>query len=328
MGRYCHACAEAGLEAGDFEGCTIEPVFDPTICYRCGKDGGDTEFERAGAYPLCDACVTYARAWPFPIWLRAAAVVLLALLVYALVDGRRYFRAAAAVTRAERLVAKRAYAEAGEELSAALAAAPTSVNAILMKIEAELLAGHPDEAETWIEKFGDRRDDDPRIGRINGILERVGKAHEKLDEAGRISEEKDDARAALVLVREAQRLYPEGAYIREYAEALEGNVAFDDGDYAKFHAVAAKFAKRYPGNAQYVAQLASALACLYAATGDVARKVEAEAKLAEAERLGGDDGIAAYAKRIRHRLATREIISRLEYEKRFGKPDTDKKDEK
>jgi tetratricopeptide (TPR) repeat protein len=105
--------------------------------------------------------------------------------------------------------------------------------------------------------------------------------------------------------------------------------AFDHKDYSRFLKLANEYAKKHPKDATAQAQVASALACLYATQGDEKLRRQAEDKLQEAKKLDEAAIIEArYEERIRHRLDTREIISREEYLKRFPEAQPSSKETK
>ncbi len=98
----------------------------------------------------------------------------------------------------------------------------------------------------------------------------------------------------------------------------EAGLAFDQKDYDRFLQAAETMAREQPGEAVAQAQIASALACRYAVTGDENIRRQAESKLDEAKTLGLDPIKSShYEERIRHRLETREIIDAKEFSRRF-----------
>jgi hypothetical protein len=107
-----------------------------------------------------------------------------------------------------------------------------------------------------------------------------------------------------------------------YLAVAEGAAAFEAKDYDTFLAKSqARFAlmPRDYGNAACVA---SAYACKYAVTGDESHKARAEEFLQKARALAGDadrEALAEYEARIRHRLASRQILTVAEYYRLFPK---------
>jgi hypothetical protein len=98
----------------------------------------------------------------------------------------------------------------------------------------------------------------------------------------------------------------------------EAGAAFRKKDYDRFERLAEDAAKQQPGDAIAQAQVASALACEYAVSGNEALRRRAEAKLDEANRMDSATlGATHYVERIRHRLETREIIDSKEFFRRF-----------
>lgn len=318
---YCPSCAERVVEErGPFSEDDVERRFDPTVCANCGHDAGDAELPRLAGLPACEACAERFRNRPFPVWIRASFVILLALLVASLVSGAHYFGAAANVVRAERLMESGEHAEASALLDGAIEKAPDSAKALLLKAKAAFLAGDPQGGYAALERFGRRTDEQELIAEVNAILERVEEAFGKVQEANELADAEDDE-GALRAAQEAARLYPEWPGTAELVESCEAGVAFHRKDYDEFHAISARVAARHPESSVHVAMLASALACRYAATGDSALKAQAEQTLARAESLIGDaeerTAFEEYAERIRYRIRTREIITRSEYNRRF-----------
>ncbi len=101
-------------------------------------------------------------------------------------------------------------------------------------------------------------------------------------------------------------------------QVSSAGAAFDNKDYDEFRRIAETMAKEQPNDAASLGRLASAYACQYALHGDPDMRKAAEAKLEEAKKLN-DKAFQAdnYEERIRHRLATREIIDAKEFGRRF-----------
>jgi hypothetical protein len=129
--------------------------------------------------------------------------------------------------------------------------------------------------------------------------------------------QEDKCEQAQALLSRCNRLPPSFG-VSDLREQATAGAAFARKEYDKFLQVAEAVADRKPNDAVAQAQMASALACLYAVRGDDQLRRRAEAKLQEAKKLGGDAFVAsAYEERIRHRLQTREIIPRQEFLRRF-----------
>ena len=107
-------------------------------------------------------------------------------------------------------------------------------------------------------------------------------------------------------------------------------MAFQKKDYGRFLKIAEDAVQRRPESPAALALLASALSAQYAATGEAPYRERAQKALEDAARTS--EGSAAdkaryeeYAPRIRHRLETREIVDRAEYDRRFRAPKSEKK---
>lgn len=101
--------------------------------------------------------------------------------------------------------------------------------------------------------------------------------------------------------------------------SAQANVAFEKKQYDKFLQIAQAQLELTPGSAFSVAGVASAYACKYAETGkeDYAREALRYVEIASKMVSPNDIAVKQYEQRIRHRLATREIITRQEYERSF-----------
>jgi len=71
----------------------VQQQIDPTICAGCGLDNGDAEFVRLGPLPVCSACEALFRNRPFPIWIKAALVGMIILVVSTFVWNSRFMSA-------------------------------------------------------------------------------------------------------------------------------------------------------------------------------------------------------------------------------------------
>jgi hypothetical protein len=96
--------------------------------------------------------------------------------------------------------------------------------------------------------------------------------------------------------------------------------AFERGDYETFLSIAQKQWEMWP-RPETASVLASALACKYAVTGDPQYQKQSEDMLQEAERGSQQPdqkkSFAEYSERIRYRLASRQIIDKPEYDRKF-----------
>jgi len=93
--------------------------------------------------------------------------------------------------------------------------------------------------------------------------------------------------------------------------------AFDRKDYDGFLAKSQELLKTTPNDASAYAAVASAFACKYAVSGNEEFRTASLENLAKAKAMNGSPSLPEYVARIEYRLATREILSRSEYERRF-----------
>jgi hypothetical protein len=138
----------------------------------------------------------------------------------------------------------------------------------------------------------------------------------------------DNSKEAVALLQDAHDFFSEAN--EDYAEFLgtwlflqqaKMSNAFDEKNYDLFLSLAVENGKRYPEKAYSQDSLASAYACQYAVIGNSDFRGESyrTQALQALEKyltlVGGAD--VDFEQRIKHRLETREIITRLEFLKRF-----------
>jgi hypothetical protein len=319
--RLCQPCGEKELAEkapGRKAEEIVEPLLDPTVCAICEKDAGNEELRTVAGAPVCEACEQGLRRRPVPGWVKAAGVVVLALACLSLARNWRFFEAYWELRQAA------GAQEAGEmgRAHALLASAAERVPECreLAKAVRET-AGFPKVEEAW--KAAGRRE----FARAASLIEEAMKTLPASRELACLRDffraldlmDKDRSAEALAIFRRLKKDLPELPGIDMAVDSAELGAAFEGKDYDTFLAKAEAMRAGDPKNAFRIAQVASALACKYAVTGEAPFKTRAETALAEARAAAGKDDahLPEYEERIRHRLRTREIISRREYDRRF-----------
>jgi tetratricopeptide (TPR) repeat protein len=295
-------------------------VVDPTICTRCKTDYGNTELPLIGGSPFCHTCADLIYAYPFPAWLKAGFAALLLLLAFALYRGAPYFAAGRHLVQARRAMDNQKYDSAAIHFAAILPVKPTDQEVVLLGAKAHLMTGNIAGAQEFL-TIREKYDDNALFQEVNSLWERAVKAWEKADSAGKLIQANQTAQANRLMI-EAAREYPESPALAVGALLTKGGEAFDRRDYDTFLATSRQALALAPDEPRMIAGVASALACKYAVTGDVRYRTEAESLLVQAQAAaeGSAEDKAShdeYAERIRHRLATRVIIDKDEYNRRF-----------
>src|SRR5437016_6041791 len=92
---YCEPCVWKASREAKEKGLPSDYVSltDNSVCVRCGASSGVTDFQLVGKQPLCPPCGQLVQDWPYPTWLKLGLACVLALLVVALINGRKYFHA-------------------------------------------------------------------------------------------------------------------------------------------------------------------------------------------------------------------------------------------
>jgi len=323
---YCEPCVwKASREARE-NGLPAEYVSltDNSVCARCGVHNDAAEFPLIGKHPMCPTCGPLVSDWPYPQWLKLALLGLLALLVVALLHGRKYFHAGRTMYIGERLVGEKHYAEALPFLKETLQVAPASDKAVLLAAKAALLSGDVESAQKALlghnnGSFEDNTDSD--VQEVDGLWKRALDAYDKAGQAAKLEEQDGQGVEAARLMHQAASLYPEAATLAVAADYYDEGAAFERKDYDGYLTMAERHWKLNP-IAETAGHMASALACKYAVTGEAAYRQRSEEMLAKSQRLAQGDSeqekqFQEYAERIRYRLDKRDIITRNEYDRRF-----------
>ena len=324
--NYCEPCVWRASREARERGETGEYVSltDNSICARCGAYSGDAaDHQLIGQLPLCQGCASNVNNWPYPRWLKLTFAALLLLLVVALAHGRKYFHAGRTMYIGQRLVEEKRHREALPYLQETLRIAPESDKAVLLTAKAALKIGDVDLAAHALQghdggKFEDDTDDD--FIEVKQLWTRASDALQKADEAVKLVKEGHGDEAGR-LMHEAAELYPEAVGLVISAQLADANAAFDRKDYDSFLVATQHLWNEHPSSLA-AAELASALACKYAETGDAAYRAKSEAMLQLAQQEAQKDPqsmkeFQEYSERIRYRLTSREIIDTPEYNRRF-----------
>ncbi len=315
----CESCGNR--ELGELRSRNVEPTVirevDPTVCANCSADFGSQALPRVLDCPLCANCTQLIYARPFPTWLKASFAGLVLALVFAIVHAVPYFKAGREYARAERLFDAGKYDEAIPGLEAAVKAGPDASEIRLQLAFAYLAVADVGKASELVKDRSFPKSE--LFNRVQATFARFDKAGLKLEEAAKLSEQNRSAEAAKLL-REAAVLLPELPDLAEGVEIMEASAAFEQKDYEGFIKASEKIWNEKHDSAS-AAMLASAIACRYATGGVAAERKSAEEMLNTAGQLATTDeereALAEYTPRIRHRLDSREIIDRKEFNRRY-----------
>lgn len=89
----CHDCAERSFADGrKIPRDEIESPVDPTVCSNCRADNLNTPLPTVASMPVCEACESFFRNRPFPGWVMAGLVGVVALVVFSLFWNARFMR--------------------------------------------------------------------------------------------------------------------------------------------------------------------------------------------------------------------------------------------
>lgn len=325
---FCEPCSwkeeRGATERG--ETLTKTSVVDGSICARCKTRAdatGSADFPVFKGVPLCPNCQQQVQNWPYPVWLKASLAGLLILLAVALVHGRKYFHAGRVMYAGERLLKQGRYKEAEPLLKEADELAPQSDKASLLLAKAALHIGDIRTAQKALQghQAGHYETSD-EFQEVSGLWNRATEALEKAQKASELERQPAKVEEAEALMRQAAAEYPEMPQLAAAVPYFEGGSAFYRHDYDRLLAISEANWKAQPASPDAAATLAGALSCKYAATGDASFRTRTEEMMEKARQLSQGDKAAEesfqeYSERIKHRLDTREIIDKHEYDRRF-----------
>jgi hypothetical protein len=179
----------------------------------------------------------------------------------------------------------------------------------LLRGNRALAKGNVDVATDLLESAAKRVPDVPELAVMPNILRAMQL----------ISQEKDEEALALLQAAKFHAPPQLATMIREGEIQAEIGVAFRRKDYDAFLRLARELENLDPQESFAVCNVASALACKYAATGDETFRQESLKYLDKARNLAqpNDTRFAEYENRIQHRLATRKIITGKEFKEQF-----------
>jgi tetratricopeptide (TPR) repeat protein len=325
---YCEPCSwkEERSAAERNEKLVKVSVVDGSVCYRCkarSQDAGATDFIIFKGAPVCPNCQLHIQNWPYPIWLKASMAGLLVLLAIALVHDRQYFRAGRVMYRGELLVEQGQYEKAIPLLTEADEIAPQSDKASLLLEKAALHLGDIPTAQKALQSHGPSYDGtSDEFQEVSALWKRANNGIEKANKAAELLDKPGSAEEAAVLMRQAATEYPEAPQIANALPYFESGAAFERKEYDRYLQLAEAGARLHPQSPRDVADLAGALACKYAVTGEAAFRRQSEDTLERARQLSQGDSetekaFQEYAVRLKYRMDTREIINKEEYNLRF-----------
>jgi hypothetical protein len=322
----CEPCADKMVAAAKIVSHQIEVAheIDPTICAQCQTDYGGTELPLVGGAPFCAQCSQGLYDRPFPQWLKLGLAGALMLLVVALWHGRAYFTAGRQLVLAERAMDRHDYAQAEARFIEVMKINPTEEKVLLLAAKADLLNGDIIAAQAALRRSPTYQQSE-LFSEVKKTFGRAATAWQKAEEASKLLDNNKDEEAEK-LMSEAAAIYPESKDLALGAERYADNAAISSAwkrrDYDTFLTIANAAMQRHPSEPAQMATVASALACKYAVTGDPEFRRRAEILLSEAKALSEKSRedqarYQEYSERIRHRLDTREIIDKAEYDRRF-----------
>jgi len=286
---------------------------DPTVCAWCGADNGSVELPTVAGAPVCEACQRKLLRPPLPLWVKLAFLAVLALASVETVRNWRLFQAYFEIPRAYRAFDEGKIEEAHELIARAAKHVPEyghlAAEEKLLRGICLLGQGKPEEA---IPALRECRDEWQEVD--NTLVEYwllIAQIQYFLQE--------DQSAKAIPLIRELKHRFPQDAFADQYLLHAQIGDAFEKKDYDAFLTKAREWLRQAPDNPIAWAQVGSAMACKYAVTGDETFRKECMAHLEKARQLAGEaaDYLREYEERILHRLESREIISRKEYDRRY-----------
>jgi hypothetical protein len=275
-GVVCRNCAESIFKKEEIPANEVQQQIDPTICIGCGLDNGNTELAKLGQLPVCPTCESLFKNRPFPMWIKAALVGMVVLVISVLVWNSRFIFA---------------YRE-------------------LKCFGSSMDAGDIQQAAEYFVSASRRIPEDEGLQAYGDFYE------------GILLLNQNKSAEALKLLEGCRGRIDEESGLEDLILNARIGIAFGQGDYDEFLQLALQMSEKYNDSSGYVDQLASAYACKYVETQDEQYKDKSLVTLERANTLvivnsAEEKAHTEYAQRILHRLHTREIINRDEFNKRY-----------
>src|ERR1043166_7426539 len=136
-----------------------------SACKLCGQPP-----EEAYTMALCADCRTKLTRPPFPLWIIAASVLILLLLVYSMTQAPAAITAAVAFERGRKDEARREYREAEQEYKKVVTRFPESTEAVARLGISAWRAGDPREAAQAFESLEGRQASKELTAEVNGVI--------------------------------------------------------------------------------------------------------------------------------------------------------------
>jgi tetratricopeptide (TPR) repeat protein len=290
---------------------------DPTVCSKCSSDFGNQELPVVAGMHLCETCRQSVLDFHYPTWLKVSAGVLLALLVISLLHGRSYFIAGHSYYKGKKLLDSGNAADAVPYFEKALQVVAKSPEVAGNAGLAYLKSGDPNKAYEVVEGVSFNKD--AFYESLKSEFERWDRASTKAEEAAKLFGE-SRYKEASQRMHEAAVIFPAFPAFTRGAERLDSSVAFYAGDYNTMLTLSEADWAKHPDYGS-AAALAGAYACVYASGGDEAMKEKAVAMMAKAKTLASSkedqSDLDEWEPRFNHRLQTRQIITREQYNSQF-----------
>lgn len=91
---YCENCIKEKFDSEKaLKEKNIVKDFDPTVCFSCSKDFGETVLNKLGEYPVCDTCHQTIKSKTFPIWVKGFIIGIVAFVFVSFAGNWRFIRA-------------------------------------------------------------------------------------------------------------------------------------------------------------------------------------------------------------------------------------------
>lgn len=274
----CRACAESIFNKEKVPANQVQQQVDPTICAGCGLDNGDSELPMLRQVPVCTACEKKFKSRPFPIWIKAALVGIVILVVSIMVLNSRFYYAYYDLRRFASAI------DAGDIEQ--MAAYITS------------MSKHVPENE-YLQTYA--------VFYEGILLLNQDKSAEALEIfefcRGRVGMDEESGLDDLITNARIRVAFDQGNYDEFLELSLQLNEKFKE-DYVYTAQVASAYACKYveTQDEQYKTKSLSALDSARALVNPYPED---------------EEYFAEYEQRILHRIHTQEIISRKEFEKRY-----------
>lgn len=155
---------------------TEAPEAPPSACVNCGA----TEFSTHTKLPVCETCRMALVRFPFPVWVKLSAFLVLVMVVVSLLMSGERLQETLQITRAQKMAKQMRWEEAYQAYHAIIEKHTNDTDVMLSYAEAAIQSGHTQDAVNTMKSLAGRSADSTQMNRAQSVtfeIERLQRLH-------------------------------------------------------------------------------------------------------------------------------------------------------